>query len=116
MKAVPDMYTDVATSLDKTRSDPKLCGDCVVAAVVGEEFMETLRAAGLDVENFTRFDCFAGSVSADTRCIAQGFGAHAVVLRHKGLTADGRKGELRVLPRVDAAQPAPAAWTDQYMP
>ena len=110
------MYTEVATSPDKTRSDSKLWGDCAVAAALGDECMETLLAAGLDVEDFTRFDCFAGSVSADTRRIAHGFGAHAAVLRHKGLTADGREGELRVSPRVDAAQPAPATWTDQYMP
>jgi hypothetical protein len=42
---------------------------------------DQLRTAGLEVEVIGRLDYFSGSVSADTRRVAQGFGAHTVVLR-----------------------------------
>jgi SAM-dependent methyltransferase len=66
---------------DKSRSDPKLWAECVVGAVVEDDYVERLRAAGLDVEILSRFDYFAGSVSADTRRVAQGLGAHTIVFR-----------------------------------
>jgi len=66
---------------DKSRSDPKLWAECVVGAVVEDDYVDRLRAAGLDVEVLSRFDYFAGSVSADTRRVAQGLGAHTVVFR-----------------------------------
>jgi len=66
---------------DKSRSDPKLWAECVVGAVVEDDYVAKLRAAGLDVEVMSRFDYFAGSVSADTRRVAHGLGAHTVVMR-----------------------------------
>jgi SAM-dependent methyltransferase len=66
---------------DKSRSDPKLWAECVVGAVVEDDYLERLRAAGLDVEVLSRFDYFAGSASVDTRRVAQGLGAHTVVFR-----------------------------------
>lgn len=66
---------------DKSRSDPKLWAECVVGAVVEDDYVDRLRAAGLDVEVLSRFDYFAGSVSADTRRVAHGLGAHTVVFR-----------------------------------
>jgi arsenite methyltransferase len=66
---------------DKARSDPKLWAECVVGAVVEDDYVEKLRAAGLDVEVISRFDYFAGSVSADTRRVAHGLGAHTIVMR-----------------------------------
>jgi arsenite methyltransferase len=68
---------------DKARSDPKLWAECVVGAVVEDDYVQRLRAAGLDVEIFHAFDYFAGSVSADTRRVAHGLGAHTVVMRGK---------------------------------
>jgi len=66
---------------DKSRSDPKLWAECVVGAVVEDDYVVKLRAAGLDVEVMSRFDYFAGSVSADTRRVAHGLGAHTIVMR-----------------------------------
>lgn len=66
---------------DSARSNPKLWAECVVGAVVEDDYLEKLRAAGLDVEVISRLDYFAGSVSEDTRRVAHGLGAHSVVLR-----------------------------------
>jgi SAM-dependent methyltransferase len=66
---------------EKSRSDPRLWAECVVGAVVEDDYVDQLRAAGLDVEVIHRMDYFAGSISASTRKVAQGLGAHAVVIR-----------------------------------
>jgi hypothetical protein len=66
---------------DKSRSDPKLWAECVVGAVVEDDYVGQLRAARLDVEVISRMDYFAGSVSQDTRRVAHGLGAHTVVMR-----------------------------------
>jgi SAM-dependent methyltransferase len=66
---------------DKARADPKLWAECVVGAVVEDDYVQRLRAAGLNVEIFHAFDYFAGSVSADTRRVAHGLGAHTIVMR-----------------------------------
>jgi SAM-dependent methyltransferase len=66
---------------DKARSDPKLWAECVVGAVVEDDYVQRLRAAGLGVEIIHAFDYFAGSVSADTRRVAHGLGAHTIVMR-----------------------------------
>jgi len=66
---------------DKSRSDPKLWAECVVGAVVEDDYVAKLREAGLDVEVISRLDYFAGSVSADTRRVAHGLGAHTIVMR-----------------------------------
>lgn len=66
---------------EKSKADPKLWAECVVGAVVEDDYVEELRTAGLDVEILRQADYFAGSVSASTRKAAQGLGAHAVVMR-----------------------------------
>jgi arsenite methyltransferase len=66
---------------DKSRSDPKLWAECVVGAVVEDDYVAELSAAGLEVEVISRFDYFAGSVSADTRRVAHGLGAHTITMR-----------------------------------
>jgi len=66
---------------EKSRADPKLWAECVVGAVVEDDYVAKLREAGLDVEVIGRLDYFAGSVSQDTRRVAHGLGAHAVVMR-----------------------------------
>jgi SAM-dependent methyltransferase len=66
---------------DKSRSDPKLWAECVVGAVVEDDYVDKLRTAGLEVEVISRFDYFAGSVNPDTRRVAHGLGAHTIVMR-----------------------------------
>jgi SAM-dependent methyltransferase len=66
---------------DRSRADPRLWAECVVGAVVEDDYVSLLRAAGLDVEVIRDMDYFAGSVSASTRRTAHGLGAHAIVMR-----------------------------------
>lgn len=66
---------------EKARLDPKLWAECVVGAVLEDDYLGMLRAAGLQVEIVSRLDYFAGSASADTRRAAQGFAAHTIVIR-----------------------------------
>lgn len=66
---------------EKSRADPKLWAECVVGAVIEDDYLRMLRAAGLDVEVIGRLDYFAGSVSESTRRVAHGLGAHTIVLR-----------------------------------
>jgi ubiquinone/menaquinone biosynthesis C-methylase UbiE len=70
---------------EKSRADPKLWAECVVGAVVEDDYMDQLRAAGLEVEIISRLDYFVGSVSQDTRRVAHALGAHTIVMR--GATA-----------------------------
>jgi SAM-dependent methyltransferase len=71
---------------EQSRADPRLWAECVVGAILEDDYVSLLRAAGLHVEVFRVMDYFAGSVSASTRRAAHGLGAHAIVMR-------GRKPE-----------------------
>ena len=66
---------------EKSRSDPKLWAECVVGAVVEDDYVAQLGAAGLAVDVIRHMDYFAGSASESTRRAAHGLGAHAVVMR-----------------------------------
>jgi SAM-dependent methyltransferase len=66
---------------EKSRADPQLWAECVVGAVVEEDYLTLLGEAGLNVEIISRQDYFSGSVSADTRRAAKSLGAHAITLR-----------------------------------
>lgn len=66
---------------ERSRADPQLWAECVVGAVVEDDYLALLREAGLAVEVIGRQDYFSGSVSADTRRAARTLGAHAVTLR-----------------------------------
>ena len=66
---------------EKARSDPKLWSECVVGAVLEDDYIAMLSTAGLSIEVLGRFDYFAGSASADTRRVARGLGAHTITLR-----------------------------------
>jgi len=66
---------------EQSRSDPKLWAECIVGAIVEDDYALQLRAAGLNVEVIREMDYFAGSVSESTRRAAYGLGAHAVVMR-----------------------------------
>jgi SAM-dependent methyltransferase len=66
---------------DTSRADPRLWAECVVGAIVEEDYVSMLRASGLDVDVIRDMDYFSGSVSASTRRAAHGLGAHAIVMR-----------------------------------
>jgi arsenite methyltransferase len=66
---------------EQSRSDPRLWAECVVGAIVEDDYISQLQAAGLSVEVIRQMDYFAGSVSESTRRAAHGLGAHAVVMR-----------------------------------
>lgn len=64
------------------RSRPDLWAECVVGAVTVESYLAGFESAGLTgIEVLTRSDYFSASSSAETRRVAAGFGAHAIVLR-----------------------------------
>ena len=65
---------------EKSRADPQLWAECVVGAIVEDDYVSQLRTAGLEVDIVRQMDYFAGSVSANTRRAAQALGAHAVVM------------------------------------
>ena len=67
--------------LEQSHADPRLWAECVVGAIVRDDYVSLLKAAGLDVEVIGEMDYFAGSVSASTRRAARGLGAHAIVMR-----------------------------------
>ena len=80
---------DIALRLpvsEQSRADPRLWAECVVGAIVEDDYVSLLRAAGLNVEVFRDMDYFAGSVNASTRRAAHGLGAHAIVIRGCKLT------------------------------
>jgi SAM-dependent methyltransferase len=66
---------------EKARSDPKLWAECVVGAVLEDDYVGMLGSVGLTVEVLSRFDYFSGSSSAETRHAARGLGAHTVTMR-----------------------------------
>src|SRR5262245_4134117 len=77
---IADIALRVPTS-EKSRADPRLWAECVVGAIVEEDYVSMLRTSGLDVEVISGLDYFAGSVSAATRRAARDLGAHAIVMR-----------------------------------
>ena len=66
---------------EQSRGDPRLWAECVVGAIVEDDYVSLLRDAGLSVEVFRDMDYFAGSVNAGTRRAAHALGAHAIVMR-----------------------------------
>jgi len=66
---------------EQSRCDPRLWAECVVGAIVEDDYTSQLREAGLSVDVIRHMDYFAGSVSESTRRAAHGLGAHAVVMR-----------------------------------
>jgi SAM-dependent methyltransferase len=66
---------------DNARADPKLWAECVVGALLEENYLGLFQTAGLvDIKVLHRFDYFSGSASADTRKIAASLGAKAIVI------------------------------------
>lgn len=61
-----------------SRAKPELWAECVVGAVVEEDYLDLFRATGFtDVNVLRRFDYFAASASPETREIATALGARA---------------------------------------
>lgn len=77
---IADIALDNPVS-ENSRADPRLWAECVVGAVVENDYLSLMREAGLDVQVVARQDYFSGSVSADTRRAAKALGAHAITLR-----------------------------------
>src|SRR5690606_5968981 len=62
----------------KASTDPKLWAECVVGAMIEDDYLDLLRSAGFaDVAMLRSFDYFSGSSSSDTRKIAGVLGAKA---------------------------------------
>lgn len=87
-----------------SRSNPELWAECVVGAVVEEDYLDLFRAAGfVDVTIARRFDYFSGSTSAETRAIAKALDAHAVELSMRKPAADAGRALAERLRRVHPA-------------
>jgi arsenite methyltransferase len=70
---------------EKARSNPKLWAECVVGAVVEEDYLDLFRSVGFTGLTLLRgFDYFAGSASADTQRIAGALGGHAIEIKMRG--------------------------------
>lgn len=64
------------------RSKAELWAECIVGATTVDDYLASAREAGLErVELLERIDYFAKSPNAETKKVAEGFGAHAIVLR-----------------------------------
>ncbi len=95
------------------RDDPQLWAECIVGATVEDAYVALLRRAGLvDIEVLGRHDYFAASPSAETREVAELFGALAVVLRARKpeswAPSEGRDGDdVAPAPPTPSASPLP---------
>ncbi|MBI3140766.1 MAG: methyltransferase domain-containing protein [Rhodocyclales bacterium] len=66
---------------EQSRDNPKLWAECVVGAVLEEDYLDLIRGAGFTgIEVYNRQDYFSGSSNADTRRVAGSLGARAVVI------------------------------------
>lgn len=67
---------------EECRRKPELWAECVVGAVLEEDYLTMFRDLGFeDLEVLSRFDYFSGSSSAETRRVAASFKAHTIVMR-----------------------------------
>jgi SAM-dependent methyltransferase len=64
---------------ERARANPKLWAECVVGALVEQDYLDLFRTAGFaNVTVLRSFDYFSGSASPDTRKVAAALGAKAV--------------------------------------
>jgi ubiquinone/menaquinone biosynthesis C-methylase UbiE len=67
---------------ESSRENPQLWAECIVGAVLEDEYLDLFRRAGFeDVKVITRLDYFSKSPEAETREVAAKYGAKTVVLR-----------------------------------
>ncbi len=66
----------------ESRNNPQLWAECIVGAVLEEEYLEMFRKAGFqDVKAISHLDYFSKSAEPDTREVAEKYGALTVVLK-----------------------------------
>ena len=66
----------------ESRNNPQLWAECIVGAVLEEEYLELFRAAGFkNVTVIGELDYFSKSSEADTREVAAKYGAKTVVIK-----------------------------------
>jgi ubiquinone/menaquinone biosynthesis C-methylase UbiE len=66
----------------ESRNNPQLWAECIVGAVLEEEYLELFRKAGFqEVKAVHHLDYFSKSTSEDTREVAGKYGAQTVVLK-----------------------------------
>ncbi|MBI3995147.1 MAG: methyltransferase domain-containing protein [Nitrospirae bacterium] len=67
---------------ESSRENPQLWAECIVGAVLEEDYLELFRAAGFkDVKVIGELDYFSKSAEADTREVAAKYGAKTVVIK-----------------------------------
>ena len=67
---------------EQCRQDPELWAECVVGALLEEEYLDLFRQLGFEgVDTLNRLDYFSKSSSEKTRRVASSFNAHTVVLK-----------------------------------
>jgi ubiquinone/menaquinone biosynthesis C-methylase UbiE len=67
---------------ESSRENPQLWAECIVGAVLEDEYLELFRKAGFqEVKVIRDFDYFSKSPEADTREVAAKYGAKTVVLQ-----------------------------------
>jgi ubiquinone/menaquinone biosynthesis C-methylase UbiE len=77
---ISDIVVEIPPS-EACRAKPQLWAECIVGAVTKEQYLETLRKAGFDaIEILQRVDYFDASPSEETKKVASGFNAHAIVI------------------------------------
>jgi len=81
----------------KARTDPKLWAECVVGAMLEDDYLDLLSSTGFSGVTVLRsFDYFSGSSSSDTRRIAAVLGAKAVeIAAEKPLGDQAALGDRR---------------------
>jgi arsenite methyltransferase len=93
---------------DVCRDDPEMWAECVVGATTEADFISLLSSVGFgDIEVLGHVDYFAASPSAETRRVAQCFGARSAVIRARkvGVTTEAvRPSRLAIAPDGDASQ------------
>jgi ubiquinone/menaquinone biosynthesis C-methylase UbiE len=78
---ISDIVVEIPPS-EACRAKPELWAECIVGAVTRGQYLETLTNAGFDaVEVLQSVDYFDASPSEETKKVASGFNAHAIVFR-----------------------------------
>ena len=78
---IADIVVDSPPS-DACRSQPQLWAECIVGATTEADYIAHFELAGFhDIEVLRRLNYFSASASEETRRVASGFGAHAIVMR-----------------------------------
>ena len=67
---------------EQCRQDPELWAECIVGALLEEEYLDMFQQLGFeDVNLLNRLDYFSKSSSEKTRRVASSFSAHTVVIK-----------------------------------